>query len=79
MITEVLRSNLQVFLDLEKSYTKRGLEASWCNDDAVIGNAIQRALGACTFAELCGLPYAEMEATYENFKHELEEMRNEMR
>ena len=77
-MVEVLRSNLQVFLDLEKSYTKRGLEASWCHNDVVIANAMQRALGACTFADLCGLPYAEVEATYEIFKQELEEMRNEM-
>ena len=78
-MVEVLRSNLQVFLDLEKSYTKKGFEASWCNNDAAIANAMQRALGACTFAEICGLPYEEAEATYENFKYELEEMRNEMR
>lgn len=74
-MVELLRSNLQAFLDLEKSYAKRGFEASWCDNDAVIGNALQRALGACTFADLCGLPYAEVEATYEIFKHELEEMR----
>lgn len=79
MITAILRSNLHTTLELEKSYAKKGLEASWCNDDAVIGNALQRALGACTLAELSGLPYAEIEAIYENFKHELEEMKNEMR
>ena len=78
-MVELLRSNLQAFLDLEKSYTKKGLEATWCDNDAVIGNAMQRALGACTFADLCGLPYAEVEATYEIFKQELEEMRNEVR
>ena len=51
-MVEVLRSNLQVFLDLEKSYAKRGFEATWCDNDTVIANALQSAV----FGHLLQIP-----------------------
>lgn len=71
-----MKQKLANFFKTELHYTKVGLEKE---DDLIHrGNicwyAIQRGLGASAFAQMCGLSYEEVEAMFNQYKAELEEM-----
>lgn len=71
-----MKEKLANFFETELYYTKVGLDKE--NDLIQRGNicwyAMQRGLGASTFAQMCGLPYSDAEAMFEDYKKRLEEM-----
>lgn len=76
-----MKQKLADFFETELYYTKVGLEKE--KDLIHRGNicwyAMQRGLGASTFAQMCGLSYNEVEVMFEDYKKKLEEMQYEVR
>lgn len=75
-----MKDKLKEFFYTELHYTKTGLANE--NDPVTRSNicwyAVQRGLGACQFAQMCGMKFQEVEQMFEEYKMELELLKNEM-
>ena len=69
-----IKKNLETYLRCEIFYTKVGFESetdTWFKE-SILDAGIQRCLGACQFAELCGMDEKEVGRMYEKARAELE-------
>lgn len=71
-----MKEKLKQFFETELYYTKEGLdkERDFIQRNNICWYAMQRGLGASTFAQMCGLSYEDVEKMFEDYKNKLEEM-----
>ena len=76
-----MKEKLKQFFEIELYYTKEGLdkERDFIQRNNICWYAMQRGLGASTFAEMCGLSYEDVEKMFEDYKNKLEEMQYAVR
>lgn len=73
-----MKEKLAKFFKQELHYTKVGLNHE---DDLIQRNnicwyAMQRGLGATQFAQMCGMRYLDVEPMFEQYKKDLEDLRD---
>lgn len=75
-----MKEKLAEFFNQELIYTMIGLDREkdpkYRSD--ICWYAIQRGLGATTFAQMCGMTFEEVELMYEEYKKKLEGIMHEM-
>lgn len=76
-----MKEKLADFFETELHYTEVGLkrETSAVERGNICWYAIQRGLGATTFAQMCGMTFEEAEPMFEEYKQKVEEMRYAVR
>lgn len=76
-----MKEKLADFFKIELHYTKVGLdkESDFVQRNNICWYAMQRGLGASTFAQMCGMTFEEAELMFEEYKRKLEEMRYALR
>ena len=76
-----MKEKLKQFFETELHYTEIGLkrEINTVERGKIAWYAIQRGLGAITFAQMCGMPFEEAEPMFEEYKQKVEEMRYAVR
>lgn len=76
-----MKEKLAVFFETELHYTEVGLkrETNAVERGNICWYAIQRGLGATTFAQMCGMAFEEAEPMFEEYKQKVEEMRYALR
>lgn len=75
---EALKAKLIAYYQQELNYTKVGLihETDLVQRSNITWYALQRCLGACQFAQMQGLPYADAEDLFEGMREKLKELEN---
>ena len=75
-----MKEKLIEYLNTELHYTEVGMkkETSLIRIENIAWYARQRGLGAIQFANSLGMDFAEVEAIFEWYVHEIEVMKNEM-
>ena len=73
----MMKEKLTKFFETELHYTEAGLkrETNAVERGNICWYAIQRGLGAITFAQMCGMTFEEAESMFEEYKQKVEEMR----
>ena len=72
-----MKEKLADFFETELHYTEVGLkrETNAVERGNIAWYAVQRGLGATTFAQMCGMTFEEAEPMFEEYKQKVEEMR----
>lgn len=72
-----MKEKLTKFFETELHYTEVGLkrETNAVERGNIAWYAIQRGLGAITFAQMCGMTFEEAESMFEEYKKKVEAMR----
>ena len=75
-----MKEKLIEYLNTELHYTEVGMkkETSLIRIENIAWYAYQRGLGATQFANSLGMDFAEVEAIFEWYVHEIEVMKNEL-
>ena len=75
---EELKAKLSAYYQQELNYTKVGLihETDPVQRGKSTWYALQRCLGACQFAQMQGLPFADAEELFEGMREKLKELEN---
>ena len=76
-----MKEKLADFFETELHYIEVGLkrETNAVEHGNICWYAMQRGLGASTFAQICGMTFEEAELMFEEYKQKLEEMRYALR
>ena len=76
-----MKEKLADFFETELHYVEVGLkrETNAVERGNICWYAMQRGLGASTFAQMCGMTFEEAELMFEEYKQKLEEMRYALR